>query len=334
MGEGAEMRRLIMLLALGLAGCGESEEPASTGWTVVPDDGRAGVAGGGAYGEGLLRAVETLRPLHKSMPRPGPNDWLAQHDEPGQRFDEYLACRPSLPTPRRRVIYIQPLGEFSAKQKEIVALTVDFMGRYFNLPVKMKEALPLSVVPAEARRAHPSWGDKQILSTYVLDDVLKPRLPKDACAYIAFTTSDLWPGRGWNFVFGQASLRERVGVWSIYRFGDPEEGEAAFRLCLKRTIKVGTHETGHMFSLLHCIAYPCNMNGSNHLAESDRQPLWLCPECMAKICWMTRCDPLERYRKLAEFCDKAGLTEERDFYRKSATALAGEEPAGASEERR
>jgi archaemetzincin len=151
--------------------------------------------------------------------------------------------------------------------------------------------------------------------------VLKPRLPDDACAYIAFTTSDLWPGRGWNFVFGQASLRERVGVWSIYRFGDPEADDAAFRLCLKRTMKVGTHETGHMFSMLHCIAYRCNMNGSNHLAESDAQPVWLCPECMAKMCWMTRCDPVERYRKLVEFCKQEGLQEESAFYEKSVSTL-------------
>ena len=38
-------------------------------------------------------------------------------------------------------------------------------------------------------------------------------LPKDAFAFVAFTSSDLWPGEGWNFVFGQASMEGRIGVW-------------------------------------------------------------------------------------------------------------------------
>ncbi len=90
---------------------------------------------------------------------------------------------------------------------------------------------------------------------------------------IALTTSDLWPGKGWNFVFGQARLRERVGVWSLYRNGDPDESEGAFRLCLLRTIKTATHETGHMFSLRHCTKYECNMCESNNSEESDRSPM-------------------------------------------------------------
>ena len=63
---------------------------------------------------------------------------------------------------------------------------------------------------------------KQILTTHVLGEVLKPRLPKDAAAYIAFTASDLWPGEGWNFVFGQATLRTgsacgRSTAWATRR---------------------------------------------------------------------------------------------------------------------
>jgi len=161
----------------------------------------------------------------------------------------------------------------------------------------------------------------QIQSTHVLDDVLRPRLPKDACAYIAFTASDLWPGEGWNFVFGQASLRERVGVWSIYRNGDPDEDEAAFRLCLRRTLQTATHETGHMFSMMHCTLYECNMCGSNHRAESDRRPLALWPHCLAKLCYATDADPERRFEKLIELCEKHGLEKEREFYAKSLAAM-------------
>ena len=153
--------------------------------------------------EQLPETFKKLLPLHTTLGKPGPSDWLANHPESGQTYTQYTRCRPVKPTKARGVIYVQPLGKFNETQRRIVKLTADFMGIYFDLPVKILDDLPLSIIPAKARRNH--FGIDQILSTYVLDDVLKPKLPKDACAYIAFTTSDLWPGRGWNFVFGQAS---------------------------------------------------------------------------------------------------------------------------------
>jgi archaemetzincin len=232
------------------------------------------------------------------MAPPKPGEWLSQHGEPGQTFEQYLKSHPVLPTANRRKIYIQPLGDFGSKQREVISLTAEYIGIYFNLPVKTLGDMPLSTIPDEARRVHPDWGDRQVLTTHVLDKVLSPRLPKDAFGFISFTSSDLWPGAGWNFVFGQASLRDRVGVWSLYRFGDPAASGEAFRLCLRRTAALGTHELGHMFSILHCTAYECNMCGSNSLPESDRRPIADCPECMAKICWAAEGDPGDRYEKL------------------------------------
>jgi archaemetzincin len=266
----------------------------------------------------IQEAIEKLRPLARKLGKPGPNDWLAQHKEAGQTFEEYVASDPTGPTKERRTIYIQPLGDFSPAQRKVVSLTAEFIGLYFSLPVKVQDDLPLSVIPARARRVHPTWGDRQILTTYVLDELLKPKLPKDAVARIAFTASDLWPGAGWNFVFGQASLTERVGVWSIFRNGDPEK---ELRLCLLRTMKTATHETGHMFSIQHCTLYECNMCGSNHREESDRRPIACCPECVAKLWWITGADPVERYRKLAEFCREQGLKAEQELYEKSIQAL-------------
>jgi HSP20 family molecular chaperone IbpA len=79
---------------------------------------------------------------------------------------------------------------------------------------------PVDADKAEARLANGVLR----LSTYLLYEVLEPDRPEDALAYLALTASDLWPGEGWNFVFGQANLRRRVGVWSLYRNGDPGEG--------------------------------------------------------------------------------------------------------------
>jgi archaemetzincin len=270
----------------------------------------------------LLAIVDKLRPLQTPLDKPGPHDWLAVHPEPGQTFREYLRSDPITARGPRRAIYLQPIGEFTAAQQRVLTLTGEFLGAYFGLPVKTQPNLPLALIPPAARR-HPSGGAEQILTGYVLQEVLKPRLPEDAAAYLALTSADLWPGEGWNFVFGQASVRDRVGVWSIYRNGDPDEGDAAFRLCLLRTLKTAAHETGHMFGMAHCTAYACGMNGSNHRAESDRRPLWLCAECAAKVCWATGADPLERYRKLAAFAAAQGLKAEREFYDRCVQTLSG-----------
>lgn len=268
------------------------------------------------------RAAKAVRPLHDVMSKPEPNDWLAQHDEDGQTFAEYLRSKPVTPRGTRKLLYVQPLGPFTKTQRKIVRLSAEFMGHYFNVGVKVLDGLPLKVIPKRAQRVHPSWGMKQILSTYVLDKVLAPRLPKDAVALIAFTATDLYPDPKWNFVFGQASLRERVGVWSIYRNGDPDKSDASFRLCLLRTLKTATHETGHMFSIRHCTAYECNMCGSNNRAESDRRPVTLCPECLPKILWASRADARGRFKKLATFCKAQGLEPEQAIYERSLAALA------------
>lgn len=266
--------------------------------------------------------IPQLQPLHEVLGPPRAGDWLVSHKEDGQTFEQYLAIKPVTPTGERRIIYVQPLGEFTKDQRAIVDLSAEYLALYFNRPVRVLRDLPPSAVPSDARRTHPQWGMKQILSTYVLDRVLKPRLPDDAAAYIAFTATDLWPGDGWNFVFGQASLRERVGVWSINRNGDPTESDEAFAVCLRRTLKTATHETGHMFSIKHCTAYECNMCGSNNREESDRHPLYLCPQCHAKICWATGADPVRRYEGLAEFCKKHQLHPEREYFERAAAILS------------
>jgi len=188
--------------------------------------------------------------------------------------------------------------------------------------VRVASDLPLSLVPPKARRIHPAWGDAQILTGYVLGRVLQPRRPADAFASIAFTCSDLWPGGRWNYVFGQASLNGRVGVWSLHRFGDPAQDAAAARLCLRRAISTGVHEIGHMFGIGHCTDYACVMNGSNSLSESDRRPLRPCPVDLAKIVWATGADPMERFRAVANFSAACGLDDVAASFREGAALLA------------
>jgi archaemetzincin len=266
----------------------------------------------------LPAAMRAQLPLHTPKGKPEAGEWLHRFEEPPENYRQFIAAGPIRATAARRTIYIQPLGEFTKEQRKIVELSREYLQCYFQLPVKLSDNLPLSIIPATARRDGPIG--EQINSIHVLDKVLKPRLPKDAAVYLAFTASDLWPGDGWNFVFGQGSKQERVGVWSIHRFGDPTVSDEAFQLTLRRTLRTATHETGHMFSLPHCIYFECCMNGSNHLGEADKEPLWMCPQCQAKLCYATGGDPRKQLKELAAFAEKNGLVEEQKFWQRSIEA--------------
>ena len=271
--------------------------------------------------EGLKATIEKVRPLHRQKATPQPGDWLDTFKEPGQTFDEYLHSNPTRPEGARRVLYVQPLGRFTPAQARVVALAADFMSRFFNLPVRVREPAPLDKVPRKALRDSPVGSGRQIQAGYVMMDVLRPTLPADAAALIGFTSSDLFPDETLNFVFGQANLRERVGVWSLYWLGRPDASADDFKSTLLRTLKIASHETGHMFSVQHCTRYECVMNGTNSLNETDRSPLDACPECTAKLCWAAGADPRERYARLADFCAEHGLAFERRFFEDSARAL-------------
>jgi archaemetzincin len=154
-------------------------------------------------------------------------------------------------------------------------------------------------------------NNRQIRTAYFLDALLPKMLPPDATALLCFTNSDLYPDDQWNYVFGQASLGERVGVYSLYRLKNHVNLRETLDTFLDRTLKIAMHETGHMFSMLHCTKYECLMSGTNHLGETDRRPLDVCPECMAKIAWGLKYEPADRYRRLAAFWAKNGRPAEQ-----------------------
>jgi archaemetzincin len=265
------------------------------------------------------RAAEKIRPLFSMKKPPGPSDWLATQTEFGQTFAQYLKTDPNRRTAQRTKLYLQPIGDFTGEETAAVKTLHEFMGLYFGLEVVVLEKTPLDKIPPGARRISPATGETQILSTHVLDKILLPSRPKDAVAVLAITATDLWPGEGWNFVFGQASLENRVGVWSTRRFGDPVKEHAKH---LRRVLQVAVHETGHMFGIKHCIAFECCMNGSNSLDESDRNSMVYCCECDPKLWWACKLEPATRAKALAEFSKKHLLEREATQWERIAKALS------------
>jgi archaemetzincin len=264
-----------------------------------------------------LRAdIKKIEPFFKPMGKPKAYDWLAMHTEPGQTFDEYIDSNPTLPTADRRTIYVLPLGKFTAQQKRVVELASGYLEAFYGLPVKEMPEQRLMRPTAAGDTRYGGYTKHLLIRTvYILDTILKPKLPKDAAALIALTDEDLFPDDSMDFVFGQASFADRIGIYSLARLDD----NAGFDTFLRRTLKIAAHETGHMFSMRHCAKYECVMSGTNHLGETDSRPIDACPECMAKICWLSKTSPVERYERLAEFCRKNGLKDEAvEFTRKAA----------------
>jgi len=268
----------------------------------------------------------------------GPHDWLANHPEPGQTFDQFLHSNPHRPDKQRSKLYLQPLGEFAEGRSPPLDRLQKFAAAFFMLEVKVLPPMGLANSRITTRRNHYT-GQTQLLTGDILT-LLRKKLPEDAYALLGITMVDLYPEESWNFVFGQASLRHRVGVYSFARYdprfcGEKPDGwhdlaqpghdddadddtakpgltvpPAWQALMLRRSCKVLAHETAHMFGIQHCIHFRCLMNGSNHLAESDTRPLHLCPVDLRKLHHSVGFDVIERYRRLRNFCEKIGFENE------------------------
>lgn len=192
----------------------------------------------------IRTGLQRLKPLHLPKRPPEPSDWLAQNAESGQSFEEYLVQYPQRFREKYRAMHIQPLGEFSESQQRLVLQTAEFMRLCFELPVDIRESIPLDSVPSDAQRQREPGADRQVLNSYLLDQVLAPLVPPDSAAFLGLTKEDLFAGPDSGYRFGAATLGYRCGVWSLYRFGDPDRSPADYQLCLRRTIGTALHENG------------------------------------------------------------------------------------------
>ncbi|MDQ7778152.1 MAG: archaemetzincin [Planctomycetota bacterium] len=250
------------------------------------------------------------------MPKPQPGDWLYSHAEQHQTFDDYVGTSPRRPADNRRKITIIPIGDFPGREEKLLEPIREYCSIVFSCETVL---LPKEKIPPDAPGRPASWdaSQTQYRTGYLLTRFLRPRVPRDAICLLGITMADLYPDDGWNYVFGEASLRDRVGVFSFVRFFPEfygqEPSEENLQVALMRCLKTMAHETGHMFSLPHCVKYKCLMNGANSQSEQDSGPIHACPYCLKKLQWNTGFDLLARYEKLAQFYDEHGYKEEAEW---------------------
>lgn len=244
----------------------------------------------------------------KATPEPG--DWLAQHVEGGQPLHAFIKSNPNRPDEHRHVVYLQPFGGWPTPQSPSLSALERYAHAYFLRDVEILPAIDLNALDITERYNHQE-GRRQLLTTDILRH-LAAGLPDDAFCLLGMSMFDLYPDPNWNFVFGQASLRNRVGVYSFARY--TAEGDEW--LTLRRSLKVMAHEIGHMYGLTHCPYFECGLNGSNHLGEADRRPMHLCPVCLRKLQWSSQFDVLERYFHLHEFYENFEFNRAAEFVRR------------------
>jgi archaemetzincin len=94
------------------------------------------------------------------------------------------------------------------------------MEAYFH-PMTVKVAPALGVAKNGPVKSRMSGGNLQWNCVDVLNH-LQRRVPREAYIVMAATMSDLYPSEEWNFVFGMARIKNRVGTFSFARYGkDP-----------------------------------------------------------------------------------------------------------------
>ena len=259
---------------------------------------------------------------------PKSGEWLERNKERGQTFAEYWNknsnMQPVRPTQERNKIYIQLYGDFDKTQLRLIDSVERYLSVFYQLPIERLEQKSLDSTELDTTnwRFH-KYNGFQVRTGFILDSLEKD-LPDDGILLVSFTSTDLYPNGKWNYVFGQARLYDRVGVWSMARFGDANlmnKDSEVFKLALQRTCKTAVHEIGHIFSLQHCTFYRCAMQGANSLAELDGHPSYFCPVCDAKIISNLNLSLSERYENLAQFWKNQQQLEISKYYKKSALIM-------------
>jgi archaemetzincin len=235
---------------------------------------------------------------------PKPGQWRSRFQEAPQSFEAYVAGPVNFSCAHRTTFYILPLGGAAARYREMLERMRAHSEAYFGVPAKLLDPAPMFEEALHAERGQ--YDSSRII------DLLSRRVPRDALVYIGITNKDLF-SPGLNFVFGEASLQLRCGIYSLTRYETED-----LPLFTRRALKLVSHESGHILSIEHCVTYSCVMQGANSLEEDDGHPMHLCPIDLRKVLWNTGVDRNERYRRLEALYRQWGCKNEADWVSKKA----------------
>jgi predicted Zn-dependent protease len=266
-------------------------------------------------------------------PLPAPtheDDHAAQFALDRQTFDIWRRYY-HIPINGRRLI-LAPVGSLDADID--VALLMRYLGAFFpNVQFDLHEPIDVTDLNLRSRQSHRYCVEKYLQShrQFCVDQfdrlllrIRSQSMPK-ALAVVGMTMFDLHMDETDEFTMGCADGRAGVAIFSFARYQPTFEARAKVKKyhtspfsdaslspeeCRKQTtlaaFKTMTHEILHLLGIDHCAYASCLMNGSGHLAEDRRIPLFLCPVDLHKLAFAlmsntgTPVDLEARYRAMLD----------------------------------
>lgn len=254
--------------------------------------------------------------FYRPIPEPGKNDWLMNHKEYGQTFNEYkrFGFHPieriqinKNETLDKDIIYIAPLSfnlNPSFDQSFLTAIILLCQSYFYDMKIKLLN-MKINLEGVEYRNYED--GSYQMNANTIIEKLFH-EMPKNGYCLICLTDMDLYNDvrvikpRKWiyypppyknDFCYELNSFKYWVSICSIARF-DPnfimekkseneEEKIKLYFILLKRICKVVIKNISHMFGLKNCIFFSCIMNGFGSIKEFDSRPMELCPCCLRKV---------------------------------------------------
>ncbi len=171
-------------------------------------------------------------------------------------------------TSKERRIGILPLGEVSETALNIIASHISIR---INLTTQVLPALETPEYALDERRFQYDAG--------IIIEALESMHYNDCEKVLGVLNLDLFIPI-FTHVFGEAKQGGKFGLISLFRlWKNPDGSIPSPDLIYKRAAKIGFHELGHLFNLLHCENKRCLMHFSGCVMELDRQSFSLCEYC-------------------------------------------------------
>jgi len=167
------------------------------------------------------------------------------------------------------------LISFGYFEKGLLEIIVDDVEREFSIPVKTREGyLDLSDYYDPARKQYNGNELLKEIETRFATETSKTLGIFNVDLYIPILT----------YIFGQAFLKGRSGIASIYRLSNERYGiKKDQTIFIDRIRKEVIHELGHTFGLIHCSNPTCVMRSSTYVEDIDQKNHLLCQKCKVDL---------------------------------------------------
>jgi archaemetzincin len=221
---------------------------------------------------------------YEKLGAPKPGEWRSRFREAPQSFEQYIAGPVNWTVRTGRPSTSSRWARRAIRYREMLERMRVHSEAFFGVRAKVLDEAPMFEQTFHAERG-------QYDSSHLID-LLSKQVPPDALVFIGITDKDL-STPGLNFVFGEASLQRRCGVYSLTRY---ETG--GLPLFTRRSLELVAHESGHILSIEHCVTYCCVMQGANSLEDPTATRCISARSISAKVLWNTGADRDDAYRRL------------------------------------